>query len=202
MLDLETLGKRPESVVLQIGLCVHLEPKHTRGMGDFVCLDVHVDRDHQYIAGRTDDESTWRWWMEDGRWEKYSRRMDEVVSVDGPPMKMREACEMVLGFLRDYEFGPDDEIWCNGMDFDFPILQSFFATARRSLPEGQGEHLVVPWEYWQQRDLRTLRYALAKRRGYKRERGAVAHDAALDALAEMRELLELHNELMQGEVVQ
>ena len=76
-------------------------------------------------------------------------------------------------------------VWCNGLDFDFPILKEFF---RRF---GFG----FPWMFWTQYDYRTIKNCFY---GIKDAEGNVAaHNALEDAKAQMRGLRRFY-EIMDG----
>ena len=75
------------------------------------------------------------------------------------------------------------EIWCNGASFDFPMLDAAFRAMGGK----------VPWEYWQQRDVRTMWYAAFP--DSKPEESAT-HDAGEDCYRQIRMLREARGEII------
>lgn len=70
----------------------------------------------------------------------------------------------------------DFKVWCKGSDFDFPVLKFFLAH--------YGYHF--PWQFWQQRDYRTLQKEFPIIA--EAENNSQAHNALEDAKAQMRGL--------------
>jgi hypothetical protein len=127
MLDLETLGTAPGSVILSIGAC------------DIDCLSDDflrfIDPASALAAGLTCDLETLTWWL---RQPAYVRAQ---LSREGEPL---------TGVLRSFArwLGPEpvDEIWAKGASFDFPLLlAAYHAVQERS-----------PWVYSRERCFRTM----------------------------------------------
>ena len=66
-------------------------------------------------------------------------------------------------------YGP----WCNGASFDFPILATAYRLVKKPLP----------WEFWKERDLRTLK---GLNPDLRVERDGVHHNALDDARHQAR----------------
>jgi hypothetical protein len=131
MLDIETLDTLPESVILTIG-AVKFDPFSNK-IGDG--LYIKPDVDEQTAKGRTINEDTLNWWMnqaEDVREEALS--MDDRISVEEMYRQINRFC---VGA---------DNIWAQGPVFDMVIMANIYR--QYGWP--------TPWQYWQVRDSRTL----------------------------------------------
>ena len=132
MIDLETLGVEPDSVIMTVGAIkfdpyVDTEP--------FQGLYLRLDVDQQTQLGRSVDDNTLAWWSK----QKESVR-EEAFGDEG-----RVSLEQFIKKLNKWCVGLDN-VWCQGPTFDFVILQHFYKMM------GQ----PVPWNYWQIRDSRTV----------------------------------------------
>jgi hypothetical protein len=131
MIDIETLGKKDNAVILSIG-AVCFDGK--RNIDEFY---TELDVQEQINAGRSIDADTLRWWMS----------QDTAVPFGGDDVKGSLA---ELHFFIHNQIPEDSEcriyIWAHGVTFDITKLQSLFAQF----------YDYVPWEYWQIMDCRTL----------------------------------------------
>ena len=132
MIDIETLGAKPDTVVLTIG-GVKFDPNAISE--SYSELYYRLEVDDQLTRGRTTDESTLEWWS-----SQDPKVMEEALGEGN-----RVAVDSVLDELRRWCVGVD-AIWCQGSTFDVPILENLHR---------QYEH-HVPWAFWQIRDSRTL----------------------------------------------
>lgn len=162
MVDLETLGTKPNSVMLTIG-AVRFNPwwddtdRDLDNMDTFyrrVSLEGYEGLDHQI------DDATLQWW---------SQQNDEVREEAFAEDDRHDIRNVLSDFHR--WCGGIDAIWANGTGFDLNILEHF----SRELKRG------VAWKYWQARDARTL-YALVP--GLERPKGA-AHHALWDCWSQI-----------------
>lgn len=128
MLDLETLGTTPGSVIFQLA-ALQFDPA-TGATGAELLIDI-CPRD-AISHGLTTDADTLDWWASKG-----------TTTDDLYGCTLTDAIQQLDDFIKDH---PSIEtIWAKGSDFDFPIL----AAAYRAL-----DH-EVPWAYYQQRCMRT-----------------------------------------------
>lgn len=132
MIDLETLGTRPDCVILTIG-AVLFDPfsLYTPNSGLYLRLDV----DGQIERGRTVDDATIEWW---------SNQADDVreeALSDGD----RVSIETMIQTLNKFLVGVNN-IWTQGPVFDITILENIYR--QYGWP--------IPWNFWQIRDCRTL----------------------------------------------
>ena len=132
MLDLETLGTRPECVILTLG-AVKFNPYTLDDPGPGLYLRPDVDQ--QIAAGREVQEDTLQWWMnqaEDVR--------EEALGEEG-----RVSIEDMHRQLNKFLVGVNN-IWAQGPVFDIAILENLYR--QYGWP--------TPWQFWQIRDSRTL----------------------------------------------
>jgi hypothetical protein len=133
MLDIETLGTRPECVVLTLG-AVKFNPYTIDEPGPGLYL--RLDADEQIALGREVQEDTLQWWMtqaEDVREEALGEGTDRV--------KLEDMYKQLNKFLVGC-----NNIWCQGPAFDMVILENIYR--QMGWP--------TPWQFWQIRDSRTL----------------------------------------------
>lgn len=128
MLDLETLGTTPGAAIVSIG-AVRFGPD---GLGDE--LHISVDTEDCLAHGLHRDETT----ME----EFWNEQPPEVRQVLDGGRGLDVALDEFARFCDGV-----GEIWANAPHFDCAILAAAYRTLDRQ----------PPWEYWQPRDVRTLR---------------------------------------------
>ena len=137
MLDLETMGNRPNAAIIQIG-AVKFNPE-TRQITDR--FYSRVDLDSSVAAGLTMDPSTIIWWMQQSD--------DARRELSGS--KMPSLNEALTGFARWMAKDPADKghehVWGNGATFDNVILTSAYRALK----------MERPWSYKGDRCYRTLR---------------------------------------------
>ncbi len=165
MIDIETLGTLPGSVILSIGACT---------------LDMNfkfyqtIDPDSCVKAGLSADINTMRWWdsQEDKiREEAFSGTIPLLNSL----LNLNGWIELVRGDKSD-----ELNFWCNGASFDFPLLNVAYNKVD-----------VKPmWNYFELRDYRTLKnlYPDVLMMRHKDK-----HNALADAIAQAEHLKEIFN---------
>ena len=168
MLDLETLGTRPECVILTIG-AVKFDPfkSEVADSGLYLRLDV----DEQLAQGREVQEDTLQWWMnqaEDVR--------EEAIGEGG-----RVSIESFYKELNRFMVGVNN-IWAQGPVFDIAILENIYR--QYGWP--------TPWQFWQIRDSRTL-FGV---HGDPRVKGRAGHHNALaDCVYQAQGVQQVYNKL-------
>lgn len=166
MIDLETLGTRPDAAIIQIG-AVFFEPLS----GGKVMNGKGFNR-HVLVCdnGGTIDHGTLCFWLA----EKSSGAMAEAMSTkaDFLGRVLQEFTDWPAKQLdRDWE--GIGSVWASPSDFDLPILKSAFARAGMS----------VPWDRRTTRDAHTL-FALAGGKPEIDQTGFTEHDAFDDAVVQ------------------
>jgi len=113
MIDIETMGTRATSAIVQIGACYF--DRKTGEIGDVFTINIeHLDDTF------TVDHSTINWWLNQS---EEARKSISVfgVSIDNAMRQLRE-------FLKDGEF-----LWSHAT-FDVPIIQNSFEKCRMKNP--------------------------------------------------------------------
>lgn len=141
MLDLETLGKAPDSVVLQIGAILFSAQVESEG---WMSYGSTLEIGSQIAAGRTVDPDTHRFWL--GEIAK-NKRCEAIfcgsvshAAITGGFIRHCEAWDSQWGITS---------VWCKGTDFDLPILRHLIAHCGIA-------GLAEPWPHHAVRDFRTL----------------------------------------------
>jgi len=133
MIDLETLGVEPDSVIMTLG-AIKFNPFSDAEPHDPLYLRGDVEEQSEKF-GRTIDDNTLAWWS------KQPQEIQDEAFGDHD----RVASEDLAKQLNKWCVGLD-YIWCQGPTFDFVILQDFYKKIEQP----------APWNYWQIRDSRTL----------------------------------------------
>ncbi len=157
MVDIETLGKRPNSPVVSIGACFFDPMTGEIGPEFYRKIDM-VDAMRFGVA----DGDTIRWWLKQ---EKAAQ-----LELTGAKETLEE---VLLDFGRFYNKGKDAAVWGNGPTFDVTILEYAY---HRCLGK------EAPWMFWNVRDVRTvvqLAEGLVQKPGAF-TKGGTAHNALDD----------------------
>jgi hypothetical protein len=167
MLDIETLGTRPGSVILSIGAVPFTfegGPDESRGF--HVVLPVQEQLD----MGAAIDASTLLWWLKDGRGPV-------LRTLLNPSSALADVMQGLILLRQFLAADGDAPIWANSPSFDLVLLEDLM---RRFSFE-------VPWRYYRARDVRTWLEAC----GFSRSSDVLpapegAHDALVDAIYQAR----------------
>lgn len=180
MVDLETLGTAPGSVILSIG-AVRFDVEE--GLLDEFYVNIDVESSQR--LGLTIDGATVMWWMKqsDAARAKLSEGSGEDVGV---------ALGKFLAWAN--KDSPVDELWGNGADFDNVLLASVGRKLSEDPRYAGAWGSVRPSLYRQNRCYRTLKN-LSK---IPFTKPVVAHDALEDAKAQAVHLIEILKELHLG----
>lgn len=160
MLDLESMGTSPDSVILSLGACFF--DKEEVGDGIYLVLD----REEQKQANRKVSEDTMIWW---------DNQSAEARSVfDAPQTPVEHALSAFSQFIELYADDPKKVcMWGNGSDFDNVILGTLYDLWG----------IKKPWSYSNNRCFRTLKnIALAFDSHDLPEREGTHHNALDDAV--------------------
>ena len=161
MIDLETLGTTTGSIILTLG-AVKFSPFSGEVSSVFY---RRIDTQSCKDIGLTQEKQTLDWWQKQPVSVRYE-------AMENPRNRM-SICS-ALNELIDW-FGNDVEIfWSQGIDFDFPILET--ALRKCSLP--------IPWKFYNKRDSRTV-CDIAR---VKVVRGEDSHNALADCIAQVKAL--------------
>ncbi|EIR9281081.1 3'-5' exoribonuclease [Escherichia coli] len=131
MIDLETMGKNPDSPIISIG-AIFFDPQ-TGEMGPEFNKTIDLE-----TAGGVIDRDAIKWWLKQSR-EAQSAILTDEIPLDDALLQLRE-------FIAENSGELFVQVWGNGANFDNVIL-------RRSY-ERQG--IPCPWRYYNDRDVRTI----------------------------------------------
>jgi len=134
MIDLETLGVEPDSVVMTLG-AIKFDPFSDSEPHSPLYVRGDVEEQTEQFT-RTIDDNTLAWW---------SKQPEEIQAEAFGEHADRTLVQEMLRALNKWCVGLD-YIWCQGPTFDFVILQHLYKQAEKP----------APWHYWQIRDSRTL----------------------------------------------
>jgi hypothetical protein len=152
MVDIETLGTAPGSIILSIGAVVFDPLEGKLGEGFYLNLQVAP----QEAAGLTTSPATVAWWSDQSPLAKLHLANPE-------PLPVTEVLETLASFYLKHGC---ERVWGHGATFDVVLLDRLFAAFAK----------VVPWKFWQARDTRTL-FELT---GTEVKRSEGTHHYALD----------------------
>jgi|APHM01.1.fsa_nt_gi hypothetical protein len=169
MVDIETLGTMPGCVILSVGAC-YFEPGNGVVGERFY---TEIDKQSCREAGLTVDEETEAWW---------ESQDDDLVPLDGDT-----SLSVALDDLRHFAFRAD-EVWANGPAFDCAILEAAYHAV----------DIEPPWEYHEERDVRTIR---ALPGAVELEFGGRKHNALDDAVHQASEVAATLDQLDQRQEV-
>lgn len=164
MIDLETMGTRPTSCIIQIG-AVLFEPRSGGQLFNNSTFNRYIRVDDRY--GTVDHDSI-QFWMRENKFSNMAEKMGTAIHL--------------LDALHQFYHWPGDvynitweniEVWAKPSDFDLPILAHAFS---------QTSNLGVPWRHWNTRCARTLFHNLGLPEVDRT--GFTLHDAADDAVVQ------------------
>lgn len=169
VLDIETLGTRPDSVVLTIG-AVKFDP-----YGDEVDIDkgfyIRADVNEQLAMGRHLSEDTLQWWM------KQPEEVREDALSEGGRESVAETLKQLNRFLVC-----SDQVWVQGPVFDIATLENLYRQMQTP----------PPWHYWNIRDSRTLFGVHGDPRDKNRK---LAHNALVDCYYQARAIQQVYHDI-------
>jgi hypothetical protein len=150
MIDIETLGRDPGAAICAIG-AVRFDLEH--GVTDELFISVDISSCQSY--GLDIEAETLLWWLQQGP--------DAREQLAGGE-SLTDALRTLGQFVGDSE-----EVWANSPAFDCAILRAAYDAVGWD----------APWQYWEERDYRTLRETLPQ--WPDREQETTEHDGLDDA---------------------
>ena len=125
MIDLETLGVEPDSVIITLG-AVKFDPTTNAEPHQPLYLRLDIEEQSEKY-GRTIDDNTLEWWGKQKRELRDEAFGDhERVNMDTLTKQLNKWC---VGL---------DYLWCQGPLFDYAILQNLYKNIGKP----------TPWNYW------------------------------------------------------
>ena len=178
MIDLETLSTQQDAAILSIGVCQF--DIETGNIGE--TFTRHVALDDNPLRGHISADTV-KWWL----------KQDESARLAISDSKNTRKLASCLFDLR--EFIPKNKnlkVWSNGATFDLVIV--------RHALERHG--LFTTWQYWQERDTRTLVDIAERLTSINASKVAnfigVKHDALSDAIHQAGYISHAYNLIKQG----
>lgn len=179
MIDLETLGVVPGSIIFEIG-AVFFDPD-TSSLGESIRMPIAVLS--QCYLGMSSNQETLKWW--ENQPKEYRTAFDYAMNEGG--IDIREAMKIFDEFLNTYGTIDELKVWGNDPSFD----NAFLAVAYQRLG------MKPSWKFWNNRCLRTLR---ALNPGDNLPRVAVTHSALEDAIQEAKDAIVILGRLKQAQL--
>ena len=170
MLDLETLGNRPGSVIVAIGA---VKMDLVNGVIGDTFYRV-IDPADAQSQGLTIDAATVAWWLG----QSDAARM--AISAPGGWVKLLSTLGDFAAFI-----GTDARVWGNGADFDNALLAAAYQACSAPLP----------WRHWNSRCYRTCKSLFP---AVKIERAGTHHNALDDAISQAEHLVRIMKAMRAG----
>ena len=162
MLDLETMGTRPGSMILSIG-AVFFDLDGKTGEAFYRNIDPQTCT----AVGLTVDPQTKAWWM------RQSQAARDALAVDRRPLA--HVVRDFASFFRGSGFCRGEFVWAQGATFDPPLWEAAAAAVGCS----------TPWKFWNARDTRTV-YDICGFDYKSMPREGVYHNALDDCLTQVK----------------
>ena len=159
MLDLETMGTKPNAAIVSIG-AVYMDFENNALGEQFyrrICLESSV------LCGGVVDAQAVKWWLKQN---ELARR--EIYSATAP---LDKALNALSNFI-----GSNSKIWGDGASFDNVILRSAYESCC----------IEAPWKYWDDRCYRTMKNIYPD---VKEQQSGQVHNALDDAISQANNLL-------------
>ena len=134
MIDLETLGVNPDSVLMTVG-AVKFNPFGSAEPHAPLYLRCDIEEQSEKL-GRTIDDNTMEWWTKQPK-----KIQDEAFGEHKDRVNMDQLTKALNKFCVGV-----DQLWCQGPLFDYAILQNLYKNIKKP----------CPWNFWQIRDSRTV----------------------------------------------
>ena len=167
MIDIQTLGKSPGSIILSIG-AVNFDIEKDEILGEFYAV---IDLESSIHNGLTVDSSTLLWWMSDDQQEARNNILKAYEDEDEDVYDLCEALVDISDFIESgREKNKDLRVWANPPTFDLMILESAFDVM----------YMEIPWKHYEMMDFRTLKN-LYKEKKPKFDIEGIKHNALYDA---------------------
>ena len=171
MIDTETLGRAPGSVVRSVA-AVEFDPQ-TGETGRQKVWKIDLTDSIRY--GFKVEASTLKWWM---------MQSDEARRefVEGAETPLEDFLEDFMQFIAATDEGNDFTLWCLQLDFDVAMLRSMYSWYNLNVYRCDEE--VLPWDFRKVRDVRPYMDALDSA-GLLPPKVADRHTPLADCLAQI-----------------
>lgn len=139
MIDLETLGTSPNTMIATIG-AIAFDNKSGKHIGQPFYAKIDLNSYKKYGVFSFDAE-TLSWWMEQGDGAR------KEAFCGNNRVKISQALQEFISWYGNVTYGAKKVyIWSHGASFDIPILSFALKTVE----------MDIPWQFWNIRCTRTL----------------------------------------------
>jgi len=118
--DFETVSTAPDAAPMQLAAVVWNRDTELNTPFTDDAFSVGIDLRTCVVEGFSFDQDTVDWWSRQSETAKQNVMEDECYGIDTAFMQF---CEWVEQMKQKYEAGTVC-LWCQGQDFDFPILKT------------------------------------------------------------------------------
>lgn len=162
MVDLETLSTRHDAAILSIGAVI-FDPFIPGEIG--ATFETTISMASNAALNRHIDPGTVQWWLQ-------QTPEAQAALLGGQQFQLTHA----LGQFRDWVIAQSpSQVWANSPSFDCVILRSAFDAAG----------LRTPWNYYVERDVRTMKEILTASEVEPPAPAGIAHRAVDDCLKQI-----------------
>lgn len=135
--DIETLGQRPYSVIIAVGVQAFDPRQRSLDAEDDGLYLVVSASDCTKVGARMDAETV-IWWMQQSQEARKAFSPGGGGTVDYTLSRIND-------YLDNNGFTKQSTVWGNGSGFDINLLENLYELCGRQ----------PPWRFWQSRDVRT-----------------------------------------------
>lgn len=166
MVDIETLSHKSNGIIISIGAVYFDIITGETGKQFYINIDPQTCVD----AGLTFSASTVMWWLQQDK-----AAIDKLMDRQD---NLHTALHEFMLFIE-----PDTLLWGNSARFDLGMLNNAY--------DALG--MVLPWKYWQERDVRTLvSFNPSLKKSIVND---LPHDAISDCLYQIKYCTAIYNSL-------
>jgi hypothetical protein len=169
MIDLETLGTEPGSVITSIA-AVEFDMTGVTGH----CFNINIDIASSMKAKMTIDPKTLKWWL--------TQQPDIMARMFESPLSLEDALFEFSSFVKH---SGCEEVWGNSASFDLGLLSAAYRAIDKP----------IPWKYWGERCYRTMLAVVPKAKGKPPED---AHDPIVDCMFQIENLVTAYGMIRKG----
>lgn len=173
MIDLETMGTRPDAPIIAIGAVAF----DVDSDWEWRTFYINVDLQSAVTTGAKIDPSTVMWWLQQS---KEARAAFDTKGVD-----LLAALTKLTEWFGEVSGGADavqmmvDGVWGNGASFDNTILSESYKRVG----------MTPPWPFWKDRCYRTVKSMFPD---VEMDRSGTHHNALDDARSQALHLIEIN----------
>lgn len=181
MIDLETMGNKPDSAIVAIAAVLF---DMVSGVTDDALFYEVIDLRSSEKYGGSIDADTVLWWL--GKSENARGEITNSTKLIDLPVALTRLNSFAFEFCEERV-----QVWGNGSNFDNVILRSAYESCE-----------INPfWRHWNDRDVRTI-VELGRNAGIDPKKDfpfvGEAHNALDDALHQVNYVVAIHQHLLKN----